>query len=139
MQTIKYSSLYSKGKVPSNEFGESIYSISSAERCYIYPGERKPIKTFIEIEIPENFFGLIIPRKESYIRYGISAFQDVLFPNDKKELQVIVTNVNIPKTPFNMSDNERFFGEKSKVDIYIGDKIANLILIPITAISFENI
>ena len=136
-QIVKFNSLHSKGVKPVEEYKNSIYSISSGERCYVMPGERKPIKTFLEVQIPEGYFGIILPRKDNYIRNGLYPFQEIILPQDKKELLLMVTNVNIPKSPFMMSDNERFLGERSKIDIYIGDKIANMILSPIIKFSFE--
>jgi len=138
MNQIKFKSLHNKGKKPTNEYKSAIYSISSGERCYIYPGERKIIKTFIELEIPEGYFGMILPRKENYIRNGLYAFQEIIYPQDKKELLLMVTNVNIPKSPYMMTDNERFLGERSKIDVYIGDKVANLMLVPIYKYIFDD-
>ena len=135
---IAFTSLHSKGMKPTNEYKNAVYSISSGERCYVLPGERKFIKTFIEVEIPEGYFGIIYPRKENYIRNGLYPFQEIIFPQEKKELLLMVTNVNIPKGPLMMTDNERFLGERSKIDIYIGDKIANIILSPITSFSFDG-
>ena len=137
-QEVKFKSLHSKGKKPTDEYKNTIYSISSGERCYIYPGERKFIKTFIEVEIPEGYLGMIVPRKESYSRNGLYAFQEIIIPQEKKELLLMVTNVNIPKSPFMMTDNERFLGERAKIDIYIGDKIANIILCPIHTFTFKG-
>ena len=137
-QIVKFNSLHSKGMKPVEEYKNSIYSISSGERCYVMPGERKPIKTFIEVQIPEGYFGIILPRRDNYIRNGLYPFQEIILPQDKKELLLMVTNVNIPKSPFMMSDNERFLGERSKIDIYIGDKIANMILSPMIKFSFED-
>jgi len=135
---IKFKSLYDKGKKPTNEFKNSIYSISSGERCCISPGERKLIRTFIEIEIPEGYIGLILPRKENYIRNGLYAFQDIILPQEKKELLIMVTNGNMPKSPYMMTDNERFLGERTRIDIYIGDKIANIIINPIVLFDFDG-
>jgi dUTPase len=137
-QIVKFNSLHSKGVKPVEEYKNSIYSIFSGERCYVMPGERKPIKTFIEVQIPEGYFGIILPRRDNYIRNGLYPFQEIILPQDKKELLLMVTNVNIPKSPFMMSDNERFLGERSKIDIYIGDKIANMILSPMIKFSFED-
>ena len=137
-QIVKFNSLHSKGMKPVEEYKNSIYSISSGERCYVMPVERKPIKTFIEVQIPEGYFGIILPRRDNYIRNGLYPFQEIILPQDKKELLLMVTNVNIPKSPFMMSDNERFLGERSKIDIYIGDKIANMILSPMIKFSFED-
>lgn len=136
---VKFKRLFDKAKNPTDEYNQTIYSISSAERCYVFPGERKTIKTFLEISIPENYMGLVCPRKESYIKNGLHPFSEIILPSDKKELQLVVTNVNIPKGPIMMSDHERFFGEKTKIDIYLGDKIANLILIPMIKYDIKEI
>jgi dUTPase len=135
---IKFKSLHNKGKKPTNEFNNAIYSISSGERCCISPGERRLIKTFIEIEIPEGYVGIILPRKENYIRNGLHVFQDIILPKEKKELLIMVTNGNIPKSPYMMSDNERFLGERTRIDVYVGDKIANMILSPINIYLFDG-
>lgn len=136
---VEYKRLYDKAKSLTEEYNNSLYAISSAERCYISPGERKFIKTFLEISIPEGYFGLILSRKDAYIKNGLYAFQELILPSTKKELQLAVMNVSIPKGPIMMSDNERFFGEKTKIDIYIGDRIANMILIPMIQYSIKDI
>lgn len=127
---VKFKRLFDKSKNPAEEYDKAVYSIASAERCYIYPNERKLIKTFLEIHIPEGYLGLITARKDAYLKMGLYPFPEILYPSDKKEVQLIVSNVNAPKGPIMMSDHERFFGEKTKIDIYIGDRIANLILVP---------
>jgi dUTPase len=136
---VKFKRLFDKAQNINEEYKSFIYSISSAERCYVAPGERKKIKTFLEINIPSGFFGLIQPRKDEYLRIGLNVFPEVLYPEDKKELQLVVTNVNIPKSPFFMSDKERFLGDKSKIDIYIGDKICNFIILPITEFNVKEV
>jgi len=136
---IKFKRLYDKAKKLTEEHDEFIYSISSAERCYVPPGERKLIKTFLEIDIPEGYFGLVQSKKDLYIKNGLYVFSEILLPSDKKELQLAVMNVNIPKGPIMMSDHERFFGEKTKIDIYIGDIIALLLIFPITKYSIKDI
>lgn len=129
-QEVKYKKLYDKGKVISQEFGSSVYSLCSSEKCFIAPGERILLKTSLEIEIPENHFGLIFSKKELYIKMGLYVFQELILPK-KKELHLAVMNVNIPKSVFMMSDKERFLGERSKIDIRAGDRIADMIIMPI--------
>ena len=65
-------------------------------------------------------------------------FQDIILPKEKKELLIMVTNGNIPKSPYMMSDNERFLGERTRIDVYVGDKIANMILSPINIYLFDG-
>lgn len=136
---VKFKRLFDKSRNPFNEYEEALYSIASAERCYIYPGERKLLKIFLEIHIPEGYFGLVTARKDQYVKSGLYPFPEIILPTDKKELHLAITNVNIPKGPIMMTDHERFFGEKTKIDIYIGDKIANLILIPMTRFTIKEI
>lgn len=136
---LNFKKLFDKAQNINEEYKSSIYSISSAERCYVAPGERKKIKTFLEICVPSGFYGLIQPRKDEYLRLGLNVFPELLHPEDKKELQLLVTNVNIPKSPFFMSDKERFLGDKSKIDIYMGDKIANFILVPIVNFGVKEV
>ena len=82
---------------------------------------------------------MVQSKKDLYIKNGLYVFSEILLPSDKKELQLAVMNVNIPKGPIMMSDHERFFGEKTKIDIYIGDRIALLLVFPITKYLIKDI
>jgi len=138
MQEIKYKILHSKGRLPTEEVDSTLYSLHSGERCVILPNERKIINCFLELEIPQGFLGYIFTSKDLYLKNGITICNEIIFPG-KKELQLILTNANMAKAKIMMSDYEKIVGEKGKIDIYIGDKIANFILIPQTKYSFiEN-
>lgn len=131
-QIVNYQKTLDKAKNLSVD-SESIIEIYSAERATILPGERIFLKTFLNIQISKDFIGLILPLKELYIRYGIDIYNDIII-EERKDLQLILTNVNIPKGIFMISDKERFFGERSKYNIFIGDKIAKMIILPKTKI-----
>lgn len=138
MQNIRYKILYNKGRAPTEEVDKTLYSIHSAERCLVLPNERKIINCFLELDIPEGFLGYVFTNKELYFRNGITICNEIVFPG-KKELQLILTNANMAKAKIMMSDYEKIIGEKGKIDIYIGDKIANFILIEQNKCSFiEN-
>lgn len=108
---------------------EGLIEIHSAERMSILPGERHFLRTFLNIKISEDFIGLILPKKDLYIKYGINVLNDIIV-GERNDLQLIITNINIPKGILMISDKERFFGEKTKHNIFIGDKIADLLILP---------
>ena len=107
---------------------DNSYDIFSAERISLLPGDKIELKVFIDIEIPDGYIGLIFPRRDLYIKYNILVLPEII-ENKIKNLHLIVKNDTIPKVAFMMSDKEKIFGSKNKYDIFIGDKIAKLVLI----------
>lgn len=136
--SLLYKKTIDKNQSISQEI-ENVFSLVSAERISIFPGERKKIKTFIEIKIPEGFYGHIFPINEKIHKQGLYVFPDFIQPNIYKEIEILTWNINIPKSPLFMSDKERFLGDKNKIDVFIGDKIAFFSMIPITHFQIEEV
>jgi len=126
---LKVNYLFNKGKKPFNENKGQLYTIHSGEKLSLRPGERKLVKTFLEIEAPEGYYCQVVSIKDLYVKNGLYIYPEVILPSKKIELQLTAVNINIPKSPYMMTDNERFLGEKSKIDIYAGDRIANILLV----------
>lgn len=136
---VLYKKIVDKNQILSEEIEDSVYSLCSAERVSIFPGERKSIKTFLEIKIPSGYYGYIFPIKEKIIKQGFYIFPEFLDTNKFQEIVLLSWNMNIPKSPLFMNDKERFFGDKNKLDIFIGDKIAYLSIVPTITFKVEEL
>jgi len=121
------------------ELEDSVFSLTSAERLSIYPGERKKIRTFIQIKIPKGFYGYIFPIKEKVLKQGFYVLPDFIESGSFKDLEVLIWNINSPKSPLLMSDKERFIGDKNKLEISIGEKIAYFSLVPSTNFQIKKL
>jgi dUTPase len=136
MITALYKKIFTRAKDPSDADSQFIYDLSSAERTTISAGERKNIKTSLSVQIPEGYFGMILSKKDLYFKSGVTVFPEILTHGQFKEVSIIMTNINNPKEFFMRTDKERFFGERTKLDIFIGDKIAQIVVLPITKINW---
>lgn len=133
--TILYKKNIDKNQIFSEEISNSVYSVCSSERTSIAPGQRKNIRTFLELKIPKGYYGYVFPIKEKIIKHGLYTFPEFIDSEKFFELNLFVWNINTPTSPLFMNDKERFFGDKNKIDIFIGDKLAYLSLVP--AFNFE--
>jgi len=125
---LQYKKILDKAKNPQlNQDG--LIDLYSAERVAIYPGERIFIRTFLDIHISDQYFGILLSNKDLYYRYGIQVYNDII-SGEKNDLQLLLTNVNIPKGILMSSDKEKLFGERTKYDIFIGDKIGHMLILP---------
>lgn len=132
---IQYKKNIDKNQILSEEISNTVYGISSSERVTILPGERKNVRTFLEFKIPSGYYGYIFPIKEKISKQGLYTIPDFINSDKFMELNLLVWNINVPKSPLMMNDKERFLGDKNRIDIFIGDKIAYFSLVP--AFNFE--
>jgi len=130
MITAFYKKIFLRAKDPTEKSNKFIYDLSSSEKTVIHPGERKAVQTSLLTFLPEGYFGIILPKKDLYIKYGINVLNDIIEDNNERELVLHLHNTNFPKDIFSKSDHERFFGEKTKFEISVGDKIAQIIILP---------
>ena len=127
---IQYKKILDKAKnLQLNQ--EGLIDVYSGERVSIYPAERISVKTLLNIKISDEYFGILLSNKEIYYRYGIQVYNEVI-AGERNDLQLILTNVNIPKGILMSSNKEKLFGERTKYDIFIGDKIGHILILPKT-------
>lgn len=105
--------------------GDAGVDLRSVERIVLEPQERAMVATGLAIALPEGYAGFVLPRSGLAARHGISIVNapGLIDSNYRGELKVILLN-NDPNDSF---------------AIEIGDRIAQLIVIPIPTINFEQV
>ncbi|MDR3885364.1 MAG: dUTP diphosphatase [Senegalimassilia sp.] len=105
--------------------GDAGVDLRSVERIVLEPQERAMVATGLAIALPEGYAGFVLPRSGLAAKHGISIVNapGLIDSNYRGELKVILLN-NDPNDSF---------------AIEIGDRIAQLIVIPIPTINFEQV
>ena len=82
--------------------------------CYvsIYPGFRATIPTGVSVELPDNTWGMIVPRSKSN-QQGLMVLLGVIDTGYRGQLQVLVYNAS-----------------RSRIHVAVGEKVAQLVLLP---------
>lgn len=123
---IKFTKMALEAVTPSRgRIGDAGYDLSSLEDVVLQPFERKLIKTGISIELPPHYAALVIPRSGNAINKGLSLVNTpgLIDSNYRGELKVIAINLD-PKEP---------------IEIRQGDRIAQLIVIKVEDVAFEQV
>ena len=98
-------------------------ALPSSEPLILKPGERAAIPTGIAIALPENHEAQVRPRSGLALHYGVTVLNapGTIDADYRGEIKVIL--VNHGTTPFTVSR---------------GDRIAQLVVAPVTAIALEE-
>ena len=105
--------------------GDAGVDLRSVERIVLEPQERAMVATGLAIALPEGYAGFILPRSGLAAKHGISIVNapGLIDSNYRGELKVILLN----------TDPDKSF------TIEIGDRIAQLIVMPVPTINFEQV
>lgn len=105
--------------------GDAGVDLRSVERIALEPQERAMVATGLTIALPEGYAGFVLPRSGLAAKHGISIVNapGLIDSNYRGELKVILLN----------TDPDKSF------TIEIGDRIAQLIVMPIPTINFEQV
>lgn len=105
--------------------GDAGVDLRSVERIVLKPQERAMVATGLAIALPEGYAGFILPRSGLAAKHGISIVNTpgLIDSNYRGELKVILLNTD-PDNSFT---------------IEIGDRIAQLIVMPVPTINFEQV
>lgn len=103
--------------------GDAAYDLYAVEDVIIGPGERRPVKTGIAIEIPPGYHGRILPRSGLALKHGIDTMAGVIDASYRGEIIVLLINLDSLKTQTNLTD---CFFPKEGFRIKAGDRIAQL-------------
>lgn len=105
--------------------GDAGVDLQSVERIVLKPHERAMVATGLVIALPEGYAGFVLPRSGLAAKHGISIVNapGLIDSNYRGELKVILLN----------NDSNDSFA------IEIGDRIAQLIVMPIPTINFEQV
>ena len=105
--------------------GDAGVDLRSIERIVLEPQERAMVATGLAIALPEGYAGFVLPRSGLAAKHGISIVNapGLIDSNYRGELKVILLN----------TDPDKSF------TIEIGDRIAQLIVMPVPTINFEQV
>ena len=105
--------------------GDAGVDLRSVERIVLEPRERAMVATGLAIALPEGYAGFVLPRSGLAAKHGISIVNapGLIDSNYRGELKVILLN----------TDPDKSF------TIEIGDRIAQLIVMPVPTINFEQV
>ena len=105
--------------------GDAGVDLRSVERIVLEPQERAMVATGLAIALPEGYAGFVLPRSGLAAKHGISIVNapGLIDSNYRGELKVILLN----------TDPDKSF------TIEIGDRIAQLIVMPVPTINFEQV
>ena len=105
--------------------GDAGVDLRSVERIVLKPQERAMVATGLALALPEGYAGFILPRSGLAAKHGISIVNapGLVDSNYRGELKVILLNTD-PDNSFT---------------IEIGDRIAQLIVMPVPTINFEQV
>ena len=112
--------------------GDLGYDLFCSEELTIWPGETKLVSTGIAIQFPEGYGGLIRDRSSVATKLQLFTVAGVIDNGYTGEIRVALYN--------GADDNESAKrGEHTWRKISVGDKIAQLILIPTVNFAVEEI
>ncbi len=105
--------------------GDAGVDLRSVERIVLKPQEHAMVATGLAIALPEGYAGFVLPRSGLAAKHGISIVNapGLIDSNYRGELKVILLNTD-PDNSFT---------------IEIGDRIAQLIVMPVPTINFEQV
>ena len=114
---INIKKLSENAVIPTNNSGlEAGYDLYALEDDWLFPLERKLIKTGISISIPQGYYGRIAPRSGLALKHGIDVLAGVIDCTYRGEIGVVLINLN--------SEN----AERGTFRIEKGMRIAQLII-----------
>jgi dUTP pyrophosphatase len=95
--------------------GDAGYDLRSVEAFRLAPGERRLVSTGIALAVPAGVAALVLPRSGLAIHDGITTLNapGLIDPNYRGEVRVILHHAG-----------------HDPVDIAVGDRIAQLLLVP---------
>ncbi len=130
---IRFKKISPSAIKPENQHaGDAGFDIFSDIRVTINPMQRAVVSTGISIEIPEGYYGRIAPRSGLAVKKGLDVLAGVVDSNYRGELGVVLINLNLPDSLFDKSKRnsamESMFGERNKIEINPGDRVAQLII-----------
>jgi dUTP pyrophosphatase len=120
---VEFKRLHTDARAPEQAHEHDAgFDLFASETARIPPGERASVGTGIAVAIPEGYAGLVLPRSGLAARHGIALVNSpgLVDAGYRGELRVLLLN----------TDSERAF------EIANGDRIAQMLITPITAPQF---
>lgn len=123
---VPIKTLCNDAQIPHTAYnGDAGVDLRSVERIVLKPQERAMVPTGLAIALPEGYAGFVLPRSGLAAKHGISIVNapGLVDSNYRGELKVVLVNTD---------PNDSF-------TIEIGDRIAQLVVMPVPLIEFEHV
>jgi dUTP pyrophosphatase len=118
--------LRADARLPSSPYpGDAGFDLSSVEACRLEPGERRTVATGLAMAIPEGHAGFVQPRSGLAARHGITVVNSpgLIDSGYRGEIKVVLQN-----------------GDPTEVfSVEPGDRIAQLVIVPIPAVELVEV
>jgi dUTP pyrophosphatase len=103
--------------------GDAGLDLRAATDCVLMPQERARIPTGLKVAIPEGYAGFVQPRSGMAARQGLSLVNTPGLIDSQYRGEIVVIAINLdPSEP---------------IDIRRGDRIAQLVILPVPQVSLE--
>ena len=96
--------------------------LHAVENYTLYPGDRIAVETGLSLAIPDGFYGQIAPRSGLAARNGLMTMAGVIDSSFRGTVKALLYNSG-----------------KDPVTISVGDRIAQLIILPISLAEFSPV
>lgn len=105
--------------------GDAGADLTAAESIRLEPGERALVSTGVRIALPDGFAAFVVPRSGLAAKHGISIVNSpgTVDAGYRGEIKVSLINTDI----------------RSAYDVAVGDRIAQLIIMPVTRAVFHPV
>jgi dUTP pyrophosphatase len=105
--------------------GDAGLDLRAAVDCVLMPRERSLIPTGLKLAIPEGFAGFVQPRSGAAARLGLSLVNTPGLIDSQYRGEIIVIAINLD--------------DKQPIDIRRGERIAQLVILPIPRVTLVEI
>ena len=122
MEDLRFTRLSENATLPTrahaSDAGLDLYA---AEAARISPGDRASIGTGLAVAVPEGLAGLVLPRSGLALKHGVTLVNSpgLIDPGYRGEVRILLHNTD----------------RNSSFEVVAGDRIAQLILVPIALAS----
>lgn len=113
------------GSVPDySRNGDAAVDLRASESCYIKAGAVRLVDTGVRVAIPSGYVGLVCPRSGMACKHEVTVINSpgVIDPNYRGSIKVGLVNHN-----------------SVGFDIREGDRIAQLLIVPVPRVTFEQV
>lgn len=105
--------------------GDAGADLPSAEEFTLEPGERKLVKTGIQIALPSGYAAFVVPRSGLAAKHGITIVNSPGTVDSGYRGEIMVTLLNTDKS--------------ASFEVKKGDRIAQMIIMPVTQARFIQV
>jgi dUTP pyrophosphatase len=103
--------------------GDAGLDLRAAQDCTLRPLERAPIPTGLKVAIPAGYAGFVLPRSGMAVREGLSMVNAPGLIDSQYRGELVCIAINLDA--------------KRPIEIHKGDRIAQLVILPVPQVTLE--